>query len=614
MTSILLPPSRIAIFALYDPHGIADNSVLYFLEQARPFFKKLLVVVNGSLSDKSKDDLSKIVDEILVRENEGYDAWAYKTGIDRLGWEHIEQYDQLTLFNSTNFGPLYPLNEMFEVMDFKNLDFWGITSNQETGVKEHIQSYWISVNKTMLRSKEFKNYWDNLPAINSYLDAIFKHKVIFTDFFAEKGFQWGVYVSNQNIDLSNQLLYNPLELIKDYRCPILKKRCFFNNYHYTLSHNSGEEVPRAFDYIKNNLDYNTDYIWENILRLNNIVDIKNNLGLNYILSSEKSFKDNKIENQKIALVIHIYFPELIEYCFLYAKSIPETADVYITTDSEEKKQLIFKEFKNLKCNRLEIIIVENRGRDVASLLVGCKEFLLDYDLVCFAHDKKSSQTNPSSSGRSFSYRCWENVLRNKDFVNNVIETFRKNTRLGLLFSPPPYHKPFGPNMWTCNFELVKTLAEQLGINVSIEKDKQPITPIGSIFWFRPNALKKLIRHNWDYQDFPPEPLAPDGTISHAIERLHSYVAQNEGFYSSWVMSENFAKMEIENLYWLYTDPKKTIGTELIVGVIKSFKLFITSYGRYLSCYWPKTFSIIAPIYTFTKKKLKKIDRLFKASS
>ena len=83
--------NRIGIFFLYDPDGIADNSVLYFLKEARPYFKKLFVVANGLLTAMSKEAVAKIADQILIRENKGYDAWAYKAAIDNLGWEQIAQ-------------------------------------------------------------------------------------------------------------------------------------------------------------------------------------------------------------------------------------------------------------------------------------------------------------------------------------------------------------------------------------------------------------------------------------------------------------------------------------------------------------------------------------------
>ena len=71
-----------------------------------------------------------------------------------------------------------------------------------------------------------------------------------------------------------------------------------------------------------------------------------------------------------------------------------------------------------------------------------------------------------------------------------------------------------------------------------------------MFWFRPKAMKSLFDKDWEYSDFPKEPNAMDGTLLHAIERAYPYFAQKEGYYSAWVMSNKFAKIEITNLYYL----------------------------------------------------------------
>lgn len=599
---------RIGVFFQYDPHGIADNSVLYFLQEARPYFEKLFVVVNGLLTLESREALTKIADEILVREDKGYSPWAYKAAIDKLGWSQIEQYDELTLFDFTNFGPLYPFSEMFEVMSIKDVDFWGITKNYGCGsqkqTSEHIQLYWISFNKSMLNSQLFRGYWEGLPKIGTYEDYLNKFKIKFTHFFENQGFKWDVYLNTDNLKEygKNPLLYSPLALIKDYRCPIIKKRCFFNNYHNVLSHNTGEEIVGAFEYIKSNLNYDINFIWENILRLHNYADIKNNLHLNYILPSNVLLPaNNKVRHQeKVALIIHIYFLDLIEYCFSYAKSIPSDADVYITTDSIEKKQLILEKFKELKCNKLEIRIIENRGRDVGALLVGCKDIILRYDLICFAHDKKTAQLKPLSLGKSFSYRCWENVLKNSVFVSNIIETFRENKRLGLLFSPPPYHRPFSSDKWCENFKTVKKLAEDMNLNVHIDINKQSIAPFGTIFWFRAEALRSLIEYDWKYEDFPQEPNKFDGTIIHAIERLYPYLAQQEGYYSGWSMSEEFASMEIESLSWFYNTSRTALGVK------GNLKILLNSIAVYLGWKCPFLLKIISPVYIVTKNALRVI--------
>ena len=67
--------------------------------------------------------------------------------------------------------------------------------------------------------------------------------------------------------------------------------------------------------------------------------------------------------------------------------------------------------------------------------------------------------------------------------------------------------------------------ERLNLSVPLDAHKEVIAPLGTIFWFRPAALKPLFDHDWQWEDFPPEPNDIDGTILHAIERAYGYVAQ-----------------------------------------------------------------------------------------
>lgn len=71
-----------------------------------------------------------------------------------------------------------------------------------------------------------------------------------------------------------------------------------------------------------------------------------------------------------------------------------------------------------------------------------------------------------------------------------------------------------------------------------------------MFWFRPKALRPLFDHDWKYEDFPKEPNETDGTILHAIERLYGFTAQDQGYYTVWVMSDHFARIEITNLHFM----------------------------------------------------------------
>ena len=248
--------------------------------------------------------------------------------------------------------------------------------------------------------------------------------------------------------------------------------------------------------------------------------------------------------------MHLYFPDLVEDSFQWASNVPKETDVYITTDTVEKKEAILKVFKNLPCNHLEVRVIVNRGRDVSSILVGVKDVIQNYDYACFVHDKKTAQAKPGSVGDSFGYKCWNNTLYNKEFVCNVLQTFEDNERLGILSPPEPNHGPFYQtlgNEWGCNFEKSREVADKLGITIPMSEDKEALAPYGTFFWFRPTALKVLFDHDWQYEEFPEEPNNFDGTILHAIERLYPICVQQAGYYPGLLMSDQYAAIEVTNL-------------------------------------------------------------------
>ena len=140
-------------------------------------------------------------------------------------------------------------------------------------------------------------------------------------------------------------------------------------------------------------------------------------------------------------------------------------------------------------------MIENRGRDVSAFLVPNREEILKYDIACFAHDKKTKQLHPELKGEEFKYKCLENILGNKNFVNNIIDLFIKNPRLGLLSPPAPNHAEFYGNLgreWGENYDITVELLKDLNIESNVDKSKAPIAPYGTMFWFRPKAIKKLL--------------------------------------------------------------------------------------------------------------------------
>lgn len=552
---------RLVIYFFYDKDGIADNYVDYFLNGLKEVTDKFVIVANGKITPESRSMFLKYTDDIIVRKNEGLDVWAYKTAIEYVGWEELRKYYEVCLINATIMGPIYPFEEMFSKMDEnKDLDFWGINryltvnanpyNNPYGYIPEHIQSHFIVYRNKFLKTKELKIYWDNIPQINSYEESVGKHESYFTKFFSDQGFNWTTYIHNdEEKNYSNYFLMdNPLKALKKYRCPIFKRRSFFHDYNYFLLNQNGEMTVNLFDFLKNKTDYPTDLILENIIRTCNQYDFVRNLNLIYVLSSKKN-NEKKQTNKRVALIIHSYYKDCIDEIFLYSSNVPEYVDIYINTPIKDNIVLLKTLFGELP-NHVEIKLIENRGRDVSSLLIASENIVKNYDYVCFYHDKKVKQITPLAVGESFFYKISECALHNKVYIENIIYAFDNESMLGMLTNEPPYNGVYINNLgneWGPNFDITYNLSKKLNLKVPIERDKPPIAPLGTVFWFRTKALNKLFNYNWKYEDFPKEPNKIDGSILHAIERVYPFVVQDAGYYPAYVMPDTYASQELTNL-------------------------------------------------------------------
>ena len=553
---------RLIIYFFFDEDGVVDSYVEYMLKSLECFSDEFLIVCNGKLNEHGKALFEKY-GTVIIRENVGYDVWAYKTGLEYLGWEELERYSEIILMNSTIMGPIYSWKDTFEKMDSQSLDFWGITKsfktkenfiNSEYGyIPEHIQSHFIACRKTLIRDQKFQDYWNDMPIIKKYEDSIRKHEIIFTKYFEELGFKWNVSVDEESLReyADTPLLMCPFQMLKEKGCPIFKRRSFFQNSDSYMQLSGGEVVSRLMNFIEYNTSYPIDLIWDTILRKYHQSDIVKNMNLYYILSKDsmKCVSDNP-QIGSVALIAHIFFEDLLDETFDYIFSMPKFADIYISTDTFDKQKKIQSYLEKSQFIYYEVRVIPNRGRDVGSLLVGMKDIVDKYDLICFVHDKKVGQIFPKSIGLSFAYKCFENVLGSQEYVTNIIRLFEENPRLGLASPPEPNHGIYFQCIggeWGNNYDTVKKLKQALNLNVPMDISKQPIAPFGTMFWFRPKSLKKLFDKDWKYEDFPQEPNAVDGTILHAIERIYPFVVQDAGFYPSVIMNSEYAAIEYGNL-------------------------------------------------------------------
>ena len=230
---------------------------------------------------------------------------------------------------------------------------------------------------------------------------------------------------------------------------------------------------------------------------------------------------------RIAVQIHIFYEDLISDIINKTNNIPIKFDLFISTTSFEKRNIILKfMIQYSKANKYEIIIIENKGRDVLPLLIQLKKKIKQYKYLCHIHSKKSLK-NPNM-GFSWRNYLYNNLMGNKRIVSEILTDFENNDKIGFIFPETFY------GIIKEKFKLTKkTLKYMKFILKNIFPGSSPGNlldfPAGNMFWARTHAIFQLFEINFNIM-FEREKDQTNDTIMHGIERIWLYLVKLNGYY------------------------------------------------------------------------------------
>ena len=244
------------------------------------------------------------------------------------------------------------------------------------------------------------------------------------------------------------------------------------------------------------------------------------IGLNYKPRSFRTYL-------KVGIHIHAHYVEGLHLLLSRMKYLLPQVDLFITTTSEEKssniREICQRVLTLYEVNSIHTrTLTRNIGRDVGPFLMTLKEQLQSYDVVGHFHIKGTTQLEQSV------VQQWQNFLldtligQNGESAIEIIEQFEYSQDLGLMFQEDPCLPS-----WGRNYGHALALASELGFAAQLPVI--PEYPTGNMFWARPTALGALLKKDWQWSDFPGEPVPYDGTVLHAIERLMPTVCEASGF-------------------------------------------------------------------------------------
>lgn len=277
-----------------------------------------------------------------------------------------------------------------------------------------------------------------------------------------------------------------------------------------------------------------------------------------ILDDKMNAAKRNTGKMKAAVLVNLFYDDQIGFYQEYIKRIPEFIDIIIISSKDMILEMFNDTFIKIK--------KENRGRDISALLVAARDMIFRYDYICFVHDKKEKNPEVKADTDFWVKTLWDNVLQSEAYVYNVLDFLANNGSVGMVVPLPPHGRDFGTwlnRTWGTNYEKTKRLADELGIEAVISKERPPIT-YGTVFWAKTQALTKLYLKDWKYEDFPPEPMKNNGEINHAVERILQYVVEAAGYETKIALSSSFAASFIEKLHDELSDLWEQL--DLTVGI------------------------------------------------
>ncbi len=295
---------RLLIYFFYDKDGIVDDYIPYKLKAFKPYCSEICMVVNGQITEESKLKVQPLIDKLLIRENVGLDAYAYKHAIKHYGYDALKNYDEVVCTNFTYFGPFGSLDNFWNTMESKECDWWGVYRWPIADpIYHHIPSFFVGYRNSLLIDKAFEEYWETMQEINTYADSCRRHEQRQTPYYDMRGFKNAVFFENHYKYMDDWSVHWPLKdadkLITEDKFPFVKRRNFFFWERFILGYVS--TLENLVSSLQNNMDYPFFLIQQNIGRSQCRKAIKKLKGKNFKYKLCSVLCVNKRQHYKMLL-------------------------------------------------------------------------------------------------------------------------------------------------------------------------------------------------------------------------------------------------------------------------------------------------------------------------
>ena len=524
---------------LAKSHGIYGFGIYYYWFSGKILFQK---TINLFLEDK---DIN--FPFFLIWKNENFEIKSNRTKIDILIEQEYRDKDPEYFINDikkflisknyikVNKKPVLGIFNPFEFTDLKKLIYRLREKAREIEIGEIFLIAALSKPKTTSDLSPFNAAYEIPPK------HFFKYKLMENhNFYYYSGL---IYrrkngLNNKNINNINNFPIYKCNMLEFDNSPQNNKSLIFDEYTPEKFYMINKQI---IDWTKNNFNSDNRFIfingWNNWAE-GSYLEPDQNFGFASLNALSKALFNipyrkmkynlgNLTTVSKIVIQAHVYYEDLIKDVVNYTNNIPVKFDLFISTNSPKKKNVIERYVRDKsKAIYFQINVTDNRGRDILPMLIQLKNKIRNYKYFCHIHTKKS-KTNPKV-GENWRNYLYKNLLGSTKIISEILTNFENYDNLGIIY-PDNYYELIEMSLFLSdttkgymNYIIKKIFpGHQVGKVLNF--------PAGDMFWAKVDAIHQIFEKKFS-KKFSIEAAQVGDTFAHGIERIWVYVSKLNNYY------------------------------------------------------------------------------------
>ncbi|MGE0279321.1 MAG: rhamnan synthesis F family protein [Rhizobiaceae bacterium] len=534
---------KVAIIAHFDPNDRIEPTVIDMLRCLEQVFDRILFVSTSAVDPAARSNLTKT--EIIERPNIGYDFYSYRVGLNRV--EREGGADRVLLLNnSILILDTDKFTEALRQMSALAPTHGAVGATLSHQFAEHLQSYMLLLGRRVLDAAWFQNFVDAIEPLGDKMEIVRRYELGLTASLKDHGETIAaLFTPSPEQVMSAKSAW--LRWRKAHGGADLRPRTASTADQYNPVQFHAEDIGRALGFIKAEVLRDNPHGID-LSFVEEIASPERRADINWLVEQSRlryrPAEPGKLATVavaptptptarravwgtphargiRLAVLLHAYFPDVLEEIIGCLANIVEPFDLYVTTPHEELVAPIFR-LGAVHAASVTVAVTENRGRDIGPFVSLLRQGAFDCYLgVLKLHTKKSHYSRQGDTWR----RSLVNELIGDSLKVRRAVSLLETGEAGIVGPHADYLSH--PSFWGSNRARVATVLETLNAKSGA------VPPLGffagSMFWFAPPALKSLQAVPEEVLVFEQELGQQDGTLAHALERAFAPLARAQGF-------------------------------------------------------------------------------------